>query len=199
LPVAKSLSGTWNQLQKTAELYNKDKTRIAVIDTCLNSVAQGLLVKEIAREAVSGKSFEQLILLTEDLKKRIKIYVSVSTIKFMIKGGRISPLKGILATLLNLKPIVSLNEEGKGIAFDKAFSKKGLMKKILAIIDKKNRSGGIRSYAIVHASSEKSAEKLSVLLQEVTGKSPEYISSISPIVGMHSGKGAVAVGVIEEK
>jgi fatty acid-binding protein DegV len=47
----------------------------------------------------------------------------------MVKGGRVSPLKGLAAKLLNLKPIVSLDESGRGIAFDKAFSSRGLIGK----------------------------------------------------------------------
>nr|MDA3810112.1 DegV family EDD domain-containing protein [Spirochaetaceae bacterium] len=197
LSVAKSLSGTWNQMTKTARSFNKDKKRITVIDTCLNSVAQGLLVKEVARNAAEGKSFEELIALAEDLKKRIKIYVSVSTFKYMVKGGRVSPLKGAIASLLNLKPIVSLDENGKGIAFEKAFSRKGLIKKISRIIEETKEKKGIESYAIVHGDDGKKAFEFSKLIKSITGKEVEYISSISPIVGMHSGKGALAIGIIE--
>lgn len=199
LSVAKSLSGTWNQMNKTAELFNKEKKRITVIDTCLNSVAQGLLVQEVAKKALEGKSYEELIHMAEDLKKRIKIYVSVSTFKYMVKGGRVSPLKGAIATLLNLKPIVSLDENGKGIAFDKSFSGKGLIKKITRIIKETKSEKGIESYAVVHADAEKRGRQFSELVESVTGTAPEYISSISPIVGMHSGKGAIAIGVIEMK
>ncbi len=197
LSVAKSLSGTWNQMNKTAELFNKEKKRITVIDTCLNSVAQGLLVREVAKKAQEGKSYEELINMAENLKKRIKIYVSVSTFKYMVKGGRVSPLKGAIATLLNLKPIVSLDENGKGIAFEKSFSGKGLIKKMTQIIKEMKEEKGIESYAVVHADAEKRGRQFSDLMERVTGKAPEYISSISPIVGMHSGKGAIAIGVIE--
>ncbi|MBB6481432.1 DegV family protein [Spirochaeta isovalerica] len=198
LPVARSLSGTWNQMTQSALPYNKTKKRIAVIDTCLNSVAQGLLVREIARQANKGKTLEELVTAAEDLKKKIRIYVSVSTFKYMVKGGRVSPLKGFVASLLHLKPIVSLDATGKGKAFDKAFSRAGLVKKIISIMKKTSETKGIQSYAIVHAAAEKKADEFARSLNDATGTAPDYITSISPIVGMHSGRGALAIGVIEK-
>lgn len=199
LSVGKSLSGTWNQMRKVAERFNKDKERIVVIDTCLNSVAQGLLVQEIAREASEGKSLNELVQIAEELKKRIKIYVSVSTFKYMVKGGRLSPLKGIIANFLNIKPIVTLDENGKGKAMDKAFTRKQLTKKITHIIEETKMTKGILSYAIVHADAEKKADEFSNMLEEILETKPDYISSISSVVGMHSGKGAIAIGIIEGK
>jgi len=199
LPVGKALSGTWNQMRKVAEKFNQQNERIRVIDTCLNSVAQGLLVQEIARKAVEGTGFDALTVLSENLKKRVKIYVSVSTFKYMVKGGRVSPLKGFIAQTLNIKPIVSLDETGKGKAMDKAFSRKQLMKKISLILKETHQQKGIDRYGIVHAAAPEKADEFARMLQEVLGKAPEYISSISPIVGMHSGKGALAIGVIERK
>ncbi|MDC7234800.1 MAG: DegV family protein [Spirochaetales bacterium] len=196
LPVAKSLSGTWNQMTKTAEPYNSREKKIAVIDTCLNSAAQGLLVREIARQANEGKSLKELTESAEVLKRKIHIYVSVSTFKYMVKGGRVSPMKGYLAAFLHLKPIVTLNAVGKGTAFDKAFTRKGLLKKISGIISETARIKGIRSYAVVHAADPAKAEQFARSIEQATGLAPDYMSSISPIVGMHSGQGAIAVAVI---
>lgn len=197
LPVAKSLSGTWQQMSLAADKYNKESERIHIIDTCLNSAAQGLLVVEIAKEAAGGAELESLVLLADSLKKRIRIYVSVSTFKYMVRGGRVSPLKGLAATLMNLKPIVSLDGNGKGVAFDKAFSRKGLLKKISRIILNTENGSGIDRYVIVHASAIDEAEQFSNIVKEITNMEPDYITEISPIVGMHSGRGAVAIGLIE--
>lgn len=199
LPVGKALSGTWNRMVQSAEPFNRGKKRIAVIDTCLNSAAQGLLVREIARMANRGTSLGELVEAAEDLKHRIRIYVSVSTFRYMVRGGRVSPLKGFLASLLHLKPIVSLDSEGRGKAFDKAFSREGLMKKIVSIMSRTEAERGISSYVIVHGSAEEKAGEFASRISEATGKKPDYITSISPVVGMHSGKGALAIGVIEKQ
>lgn len=199
LPVAKALSGTWQQMTKTAEDYNQENHRITVVDTCLNSVAQGLLVVELAKAAAEGLNLRELQKKAEELKTRIKIFVSVSTFKFMVRGGRVSPIKGFLAAALNLKPIISLDSNGKGIAFDKAFSRKGLNRKIQKLIRNLNESNGIEAYALVHADAQGRAEKFASIVSDELGQDREYISSISPIVGMHSGKGAVAIGLITSR
>jgi len=198
LPVAKALSGTWRQMVLASEAYNKKEKRIVIVDTCLNSAAQGLLVIEIAKAAAEGMNLEDLNTLAENLKKRIKIFVSVHTFKYMVKGGRVSPLKGFIASALHIKPIVSLDDAGKGIAFEKSFSQKGLLRKMSGIIEDIQRKKGIEKYCVVHALAEDKARVFASIVENITGDAPEYISSISPIVGMHSGKGAVAIGVIEK-
>jgi len=197
LPVARSLSGTWQQIVHAAEPYNHEKQRIRVIDTCLNSAAQGLLVVEIAKAATEGRDLEDLGRMAESLKKRIRIYVSVNTFKYMVKGGRVSPLTGFIAGLLHLKPIVSLDEKGKGTAFEKAFSGRGLRKKITGILKKTFDEKGIERFAVVHAANEAGARRFAGLVESITACEADYITSISPVVGMHSGKGAVAIGLIE--
>lgn len=199
LPVAKALSGTWQQMVRASEAYNQDEQRIITVDTRLNSAAQGLLVIEVAKAAAEGRTLEDLSALAENLKQRIKIFVSVHTFKYMVKGGRVSPLKGFIASALHIKPIVSLDAEGKGVAFEKSFSQKGLLKKMAAIIEDIEERKGIQKYCVVHALAEDKANVFASLVENSTGKTPEYISSISPIVGMHSGKGAVAIGIIEKE
>ncbi|MFO7729251.1 MAG: DegV family protein [Spirochaetia bacterium] len=199
LPVAKALSGTWQQMVLASEAYNKDVQRIVTVDTSLNSAAQGLLAIEIAKAAAEGMNLQELSALAENLKKRIKIFVSVQTFKYMVKGGRVSPLKGFIASAIHIKPIVSLDAAGKGIAFEKSFSQKGLLKKMAGIIEDIEKRKGIRKYCVVHALAEDKAKVFASIVENSTGKTPEYISSISPIVGMHSGKGAVAIGLIEKE
>ena len=109
----------------------------------------------------------------------------------------VSPLKGKIATLLNMKPIVSLDEEGHGIAFETSFSGRGLLKKIAALTERTRRTKGIEGYAVVHAAALERAEEFAAIVRKITGTPPLYITDISPIVGMHSGQGAVAIGIIE--
>lgn len=199
LSVSGALSGAWKRMSLSAQKFNREGKRITVVDTRLNSVAQGLLVKRVAEEAAKGRSLEELTTLAEDLREKIRIFVSVKTFKFMVKGGRVSPLKGFLAKLLNLKPIVSLDREGKGIALDKSFSSRGLVKKISALINRIGDTEGVREYALVHASDRERGEEFAEQIEKIVGKAPSYISDISPIVGMHSGKGAVAIGILEGK
>ena len=197
LSVAGALSGTWKRMALSAEKFNGEVPRINVVDTKLNSVAQGLLVERIAQASAQGKNLEELTALAESLRKRIKIFVSVKTFRYMVRGGRVSPLQGLAVKILNLKPIVTLDREGRGSAFDKSFSSAGLMRKVASLIQKIDREKGIEEFAVVHASDRERGEQFSSLVTGIIGREPSYITDISPIVGMHSGKGAVAIGIVE--
>ena len=125
--------------------------------------------------------------ILERLERRIagaKIFVSVATFKYMVRGGRVSALKGFIAALANLKPIISLDEAGKGIAFGASFSSAGSRKKMLGIVAK--NAPRIGRYAVVHASSPDLAQKMAADIEGVLGKKAEFISEISPAVGIHS-------------
>ena len=199
LPVSNALSGTCQQMMQAAQAFNEVSRIVSVIDTKLNSAAQGLLVMETAREAMKGASLADLEKFASDLRERVKIYVSLNTFKFMVKGGRVSPLTGSIAAALNMKPIVTLDENGKGVAKEKAFSMRGLLKKITDILKVTVNTSGIEKFCVVHALAPAKAEEFARLVEGIIGIPVEYITSISPIVGMHSGKGAVAIGLIEGK
>jgi uncharacterized protein len=195
LPVGEKLSGTKALFDKATEKIETADFTVSVMDTRLNSAAQGLLVLSAAECIEEGKSMDEVTALLEEERKKIKIFVAVSTFKYMVRSGRVSPLKGLIATLLNLKPIVSLDEEGKGAAFGKAFSQKALQKKVIAMVTKMNREKPIKRFVIVHAAAEKKARSFAESIEKSIGLKPLYIMEISPVVGLHAGVGAVAVAI----
>ena len=196
LPVSNALSGTCQQMMQASQAFNETSRIVSVIYTKLNSAAQGLLVMETAREAMKGASLVDLEKFTFDLRERFKIYVSLNTFKFLVKGGRISPLTGSIAAALNIKPIVTLDENGKGVAKEKAYFRRGLLKKITDILKVTVNTSGIEKFCVVHALSPAKVEEFARLEEGITGIPVEYITYISPNVSMHAGKGAVAIGVI---
>lgn len=196
ITVSKEMSGTFNIVEKAAEKFIKEGKKIKVINSKLNSGAEGLVVLKAARELEKGKGYEEVVEIIETAIKKAKIYVSVDTFKYMVKGGRVSPMKGFIGKVLNLKPIISIDENGKGIAFGKAFSAKSNTKKIIEIVDNANKENKIVSYSIVHANVPVKAGELGLSLTNILGQAPEYITEISPIVGLNAGIGAVAVSFI---
>lgn len=114
----------------------------------------------------------------------------------MVRGGRVSPAKGLLATLLNIKPIVSLDGEGKAVAIDKSFSRRGNMKKILGLIGTEVAGRPVWNYAIVHAQNPFRALRYADELQDMLQKPPAFVSDVSPVVGVHNGIGVVGVALM---
>jgi len=198
ITVAKALSGTHQTVSNAAELFIKAGKKIDVIDSKQNSGAQGLLVMKAAELIEKGYDHDEIVDEINRLAQKTKIFVSVNTLKYMVRSGRVNKVTGIAAKLMNLKPVISLDENGMGTILDKAFSTGANTKKIVKRIKEiKNRETDIR-YAIVHAGAEERAVEYESTFKEVIGKDPEYIMSISPIVAMSAGIGCVAIAVMAD-
>ncbi|ADQ14264.1 DAK2 domain-containing protein [Halanaerobium hydrogeniformans] len=198
ITVSQKMSGTYDNVAKAAEKIRteNENLKIDVIDSRSNSGAQGLLVMEAAEQLSSGKSYQETVAHLEKIRKDLYIYVSVDDFKYMVKGGRVSPLKGKIANFLNLKPIISIDRKGNGIALAKAFSKKGNFKKIKAILKEHQENRGIKRYAIVHGDDRKRAEMFAESFEELLGQKADFVENISPIVAINAGRGSTAVAVL---
>ena len=198
LMVSGKISGTVNSVYQAAQKLKDNGYKIDVIDSKLNSGAQGLLVQKTAEMIESGLPHEEIVKKINYLIPRVKIMVSVANFKYMVQSGRVSPLKGQLAKFLNLKPIVSLDKDGKGVAFAKAFSRKANFNKIMNIIRENHQKNPITRYCIVHSQVPELAEKYRQSLVKILQLEPQYIEEVSSVVAMASGKGAVGVCMMSE-
>jgi len=196
--VSNKISGTWNSVYQAAQNLQKDGFKIDVIDTKLNSGAQGLLVQKTAELIKSGLSHDEIVSKIQNLIPKVQILVSVSNFKYMVQSGRVSPFKGLFAKMLNLKPIISLDSEGNGIAFAKAFSRRANFNKIMNIVKDSHKNSPISRYCIVHSRARRLTEDYKQTLMKIVQKEPEYIEEVSSVVAMASGKGAVAICYMSE-
>jgi len=189
--ISGSLSGLHQLASRTAgELEGRD---IQVFDSRQLTAAQGLIVLRIAEAIERGWSWEKIVGRIGKWIDSARVLVDVQTLKYMVRGGRVSPLKGALANALNLKPIISLDENGAATGYGKSFSRRGSLKKILAGVERMTRERGIWNYAIVHARHPERAEVYAQNLTRILQRPPAYVMPLSPVVGVHNGIGAVAV------
>ncbi len=191
--ISDKLSGIFQTSSTLVAQMDSDK--VAAINTRQLSVSEGLVTLRIARAVAEGMSFADIVRKSDQWIARTKIYTDINTLKYMVRGGRVKPLTGLIATILNLKPIISLDAEGKALAYGKSFSRKSNMDKIIEIIEKELQHQTLWEYAIVHADAQARAEKYAEILTALTGKKPAYIMPLSPVVGVHNGVGAVGIGV----
>lgn len=199
ISVAKEQSGTNNLFQQAAKKMARSGKRIQVIDSKQNSGAEGLLVMKAAEMIHNGESFDNIIQEIEFLRDRTQILVSVNTLKYMVRSGRLSKAGGVLGKLINLKPVVSLDEKGAGSIADMAFSINSNTKKIMNRMKRYNENNKITRYAIVHANNPVRAEEYRRKCVEILKCEPEYIMNISTIVGISAGVGSVAVAYMSER
>jgi len=122
--------------------------------------------------------------------------VSVRDLKYMIKGGRVSKPKGIIASALGLNPVISIDENGKSLLFGKTFSQEASLNKIYKHINKISAGKSVWNYIILHAHNPEGAQQAAAKMAAMTGLKPVSTVDISPVIGMHAGNGAIAISLL---
>lgn len=195
--LSEKLSGTFNSSQKAAQAISKEFNKpISVINSRNLSGALGLLVLRVAQAIEKGYSHDQVVTMAQKWTNNLRIFVSVRTMKYLIKGGRVSAFKGLIARLLNVNPIVSMDESGKAIVFDKSFNQKANMEKVMGHISKICREKPIWNYIVLHANNYEAASWYTEKMESLTGKLPVSVVDISPVIGANAGIGAASVALL---
>ncbi|MCB2219218.1 MAG: DegV family EDD domain-containing protein [Bacteroidetes bacterium] len=197
LHLTSQFSGTYtNSVKAGRRIAQEFKKPVHVIDSKNLSGALGLLVLKTAFYIKQARPLESIVKSIENDVIHSKIFVSVRNLKFMIKGGRVSKPKGLLASALGLNPVISMDANGKSLLFGKTFSQKASLNKIYTHIEKISRGKTVWNYIILHANHVNGAMEAKEKLKQLIGKEPVSVVNISPVIGMHAGTGAIAVSLL---
>lgn len=191
MTISGGLSGYYNLAKTVAEKFPPDKVR--VVDSRHLSGSYGLIVQRLLQEWPGVQDLDQLASLADSLSRKTELLVDIRTLKYMVKGGRVSPMKGLVARLLNIKPIITLDKQGKAIAAGKSFSRKQNFKKILKMVRQKHLAHPIHSFSVVHVKNPERAEAYAREIEKICGRPASFIQDVSPVVGVHNGIGAVGL------
>ncbi len=194
--ISDKLTGFHRQALAVRDSLGPD--RVSVIDSRHISASQGLIVLRAAEAIRSGMAAEDIAASARDWIAKTRLWVDIKTLKYMVRGGRVSPLKGLAAGLLNIKPIIALDDEGRPVALGKSFSRRGNMKKILDLIGREAAGRRVWKYAVVHAQNRFRALRYGAELAPVLGQEPAFIMDISPVIGVHNGIGVVGICLMFE-
>ena len=194
--ISSKLTGFFEQALAARKSLGPEKVR--VVDSRNLSAGHGLIVLRIAEAIRSGLGIEAITARAAEWVAKTKLWVDIRTLKYMVRGGRVSPLKGLLASLLNIKPIIALDAEGKPAAVGKSFSRRRNMKKIVELVRRETAGKRVWNYAVVHAQNPYRALRYADELGPVIGKKPAFIMDISPVIGVHNGIGVVGICLMFE-
>jgi DegV family protein with EDD domain len=191
------LSGTFYSSQKAAKKISSEFNKpITVLNSRNISGSLGLIILRIALAIEAGLSHDEIITLADKCIKNTRIFVSVKTLEYMIRGGRVSTAKGLLAKLLNINPVVTLDETGKAIIFGKTFNQKANMELVMRNIGEITDGKKIWNYIVMHACNPEAAAWYSEKMENLTGRKPVSVVNISPVIGANAGIGAAAVSLL---
>lgn len=193
ITVSKAMSGTYQHLLRVAEEW-KGHSTIHVIDSRRNSAAQGLVVMKAVTYSMNTSNVDDLLMYVDALINRTNIFVAVDDLKGMIHGGRIPVTLGRFLNKIGVKPIVSIDDAGKGILFGSGLSRKQTENQIIKKLVKIHKEQEIVNYCIVYSSYDERVDAFAKRIEEILNRKPAYSTPISSIVAMNTSRGAVAVG-----
>jgi hypothetical protein len=175
-----------------------EKTRFVHVDSRNVSVGLGLVVRAAAEAASAGKSADEVVRVAEDAASRTRSFVAVPTLEHLVRGGRVSPLRGLFARLLGLLPVLTISPEGKVYAGAKARGFEAARRKMMGLLFAEAERGrdGSRRFGVAHCDAAELAESLARQIRERYPESDVMIVECGPALGAHGGPGAVAVAVM---
>lgn len=198
LHLSGDMSGTLSVAEKAASKIEKETgKKISVINSKYLSGALGILVYRVAEAIEKQQSHDSLLSSIDEWIEKLNIFVSVKTLKYMVRSGRVSSTKGWVAKKLNINPIVSI-KDGKSQVFGQTFSQRSNMRKVIKHVKKLSEEKRIWNSVILHANNQSSAEWYSKEITKLSGKKPIGILNISPVVGVNVGIGAASVAYMYE-
>lgn len=196
------LSGTYNSVRLGAKELMEEYPghRVIVVDSLCASLGQGLLVYKALENQEKGMSLDENAQWTEDNKLRLVHSFTVNDLFHLHRGGRVSRASAILGTMINIKPVLHVDNEGHLVALSRV---RGRKKSLIALVDSMERQIG--SYRdqndivfISHGDCEDEARYVTDLIKQRFGIKSFLINHVGSAIGAHSGPGTMAVFYLGE-
>ena len=194
LHISEKLSGTIQGARmgcKDVEYSNK----IHLIDSKTSSVALGLLVYETAQLIKNGFELEEIIDRLRRAIKNTRIFISIPTLKYLIRSGRLNKTKGFVGTLLNLKPVLTIDSQGCIIEAAKVIGQNRVIRKTLDLAIKYAKKVKNPRFGIAHVAVPQLAQWYSNEIRNHFNSSEIMIAEASPALSLHIGIGGIAIAV----
>ena len=195
LAFSSGLSATYNSsviaVQELAEKYPERK--LYTVDTLCASLGQGLLVYLAARERDSGKTIEEVRDWAEANKLSICHQFTVDDLHFLKRGGRISATTAVVGSMLQIKPVLHVDDEGHLINMAKARGRQASLKALVDKMEKTAIDPAHQTVFISHGDCLEDAQMVADLVKERLGVPEVYLNPIGPVIGAHAGPGTVAL------
>lgn len=189
------LSATANNMEIACKNLQAEfpERKIYSIDSKNTTNGLGMLCLEAIKLRNEGKTIDEVFERLNYLVPKQNIYFTVDDLMHLYRGGRLPKAAAVAGTIMKIKPILYITPDGKLRNIEKVMSKKLCYRKMAEIV--KYQSNELTTYfTIANADNREEAEKLAQKVSEVTGITEYYITELSPIIGTHTGQGALTLG-----
>ena len=201
LGFSSGLSGTFNSMRIAGEELSEKypEAKIIIIDTLCACLGEGLLLYKALQHKEAGESIEEVAKWVEENKLHICHNVTVDDLNHLHRGGRVSKTTAIVGTMIQIKPIIHMDNEGKLQVIGKERGRKRSLNKIVDMAVEQSKGWDNDMVMITHGDCIEDAEYVAGLVREKLGVEQILINNIGTVIGSHIGPGVVAVFFMGEK
>ncbi len=195
LGFSSGLSATYNNGVMIIEDLLKEypDRKILFTDTLCGSVGQGLVVYHAAKLREEGKPIEEVLEAVETIKQRVHHQVTVNDLFFLKRGGRVSAASAVAGTVLQFKPIIIVDKEGKLSNIGKVRGRKTSINELFSMLKKTQKFEELPYVFISHSDCLDDVNHLADMIKSEFPNTEIVISDIGPVIGAHTGPGAIAL------
>jgi DegV family protein with EDD domain len=195
--VSEAVSATYASAVTAADMDQFEGKDITVVDTKSLSMGQGFPVLYAAEAAAAGKSKAEIIAIAEDVRDRGEFFAALATLKYLAMSGRVGHLAAGMASLLNIKPVLTI-QSGKLEMLEKIRTRKKAWARTIELVQEKLEGKGIERMAVVHSNAREDAKEFEKLLRANLDCPDEIlVCDLTAGLSVHSGAGIVGVGIVK--
>ena len=195
LGFSSGLSGTLNSMKIAGEMLEEKypEAKVIVIDTLCACLGEALLLYKALQQKEKGMSIDELAQWVEENKLHVCHNVTVDDLNHLHRGGRVSKTTAVLGTLVQIKPIIHMDDNGKLQVIGKERGRKKSLNKIVDMAVEQSKGWDNDIIMITHGDCIDDAEYVAKLVREKMGIDNILINNIGTVIGSHTGPGVVAV------
>ena len=192
--LSSDMSGTFStsNLVKEMILEKYPNANIVMIDSRSNCMQSGYAILEAAKAASENKSLNEVVSITKHVIENSKFIFVPDTLDYLKKGGRIGGAAALFGSLLQIRPILTI-EDGKTTVLNKVRTKKKAVNAIIDTVVEQNSKTPLKGLIVHHINCENEGKELANRLKEKLGIDNIKIQSIGPLIGLHVGPGSIGV------
>jgi DegV family protein with EDD domain len=197
--ISSGISGTCEAARQTRQKLideGKGGERIEVIDSRSGCGGQGLLAMIAARAAVAGASGAETAQAAQRARETLKMWFAIDTLEYLRKGGRIGAAQALLGSALQIKPILTLDEEITPI--ERVRTRRRAFERMVDFA-RERKADGAEAWVVQHIHDPDGARRLVDECRQVFGSDPVFVSEIGPVIGAHIGPGLLGFGGLSKK
>ena len=188
------LSGMFNSARLAVKMAKEALPNVVIelLDCSTAAAGQGLVVLSAARAAALGEDLAEVVDTARNVMQRVNLFATLDTLRYLVKGGRVPKAAGLASSLLQIKPIFTVND-GDALPVVNVRTISGAIKRILKIMEQKMVKGQPLHVAVMHADALDRAVALRNEISSQFDCTELFITEFTPVMGVHTGPGVIGV------